>query len=268
MINMDIMGRTFLRGLGWVPSSAFQTVVKTCNKPTAENGFLSVLAQFWLVGSLSTFFTRSELTLMAPLQTQECHFYHNAACVVIAQGKMILKHLGNCLDNLPFRPAPWIHLRAVQGRICCPCPWDLLSLPSPCGGCKGDEFQRRREMPGVTDLYRKPSEIHFPVSEQGHRHTLATTGVRSQLRDKYLGLPSLGAQPRISSTPPHQNCKIQLLSTKAPRRGCCSRGPIESCVSAEIPSCSEGTMALQPAPLSSSQQFPFLCAREALVWQQ
>lgn len=43
MINMDIMGGMYLKGLGWVPSPAFHTVVKTCNKPTAENGF----SQYW-----------------------------------------------------------------------------------------------------------------------------------------------------------------------------------------------------------------------------
>lgn len=43
MINMDIMGGMYPGGLGWVPSSAFHTVVKTCNKPTAANGF----SQFW-----------------------------------------------------------------------------------------------------------------------------------------------------------------------------------------------------------------------------
>lgn len=43
VINMDITGGTYLGGLGWVPSSAFHAVVKTCNKPTAANGF----SQFW-----------------------------------------------------------------------------------------------------------------------------------------------------------------------------------------------------------------------------
>lgn len=55
MINMDIMGGTFLRGLGWVPSSAFQTVVKTCTKPTAENGFCQYWHNFGSLGASAPF---------------------------------------------------------------------------------------------------------------------------------------------------------------------------------------------------------------------
>lgn len=125
MINMDITGGTCLGGLGWVPSSAFHAVVKTRNKPTAENGF----SQYWHnFGSLGASAPFSCAQLMALLQSQEWNFYHSAACVVTAQGKMSEKHLGNCLDNVSFRSAEWIHLRAVQDGTGCPCPWDLWGL--------------------------------------------------------------------------------------------------------------------------------------------
>lgn len=54
-----------------------------------------------------------------------------------------------------------------------------------CGGFKGDELQSRREKPGVTDLYPQLSEIHFPVLDQGHKHTSASTGVGSQPCDTF-----------------------------------------------------------------------------------
>lgn len=55
MINMDIMGGTYVGGLGWVPSSAFHTVVKTCNKPTAENGFSKYWHNFRSLGASAPF---------------------------------------------------------------------------------------------------------------------------------------------------------------------------------------------------------------------
>lgn len=207
---------------------------------------------------------------MALLQSQEWHFYHNAAWVVTARGKMIAKHLRNCLDNLPFRPATQIHLRAVPG-ICCP--WDFLSLgfavPAICCPCplhvgfKGDEFQSRRKKPGVTELYPKPSQNPLPCAWPGAQTHICHHSVRSLWHFKvWVHNPEFHALPHIQLKNPiieHKNPKTWLLRSWFLWELHFCRDPLSiwgnNGTSGPLP---------QPAPLSSSQQFSFLCAWDAL----
>lgn len=133
------------------------------------------------------------------------------------------------------------------------CPgWHLLSLslgfavPSlSMWSFKGDEPQSRREKAGVTDFYPKPSEIHFSAPDQGHKHTSATTGVGYRCETHIWDFKVWVSNPKFPILPHTQTKKIQLPSTKPPRRGCCTCGPIEN------------TRALQRSPLVLREQWHF-----------
>lgn len=121
---------------------------------------------------------------------------------------------------------------------------DLLSLSSPCG-FKGDEFQSRREKPGVSDLYPNPSEIHFPCLTTG-----TNTHQPPQVWDhRYVThIQDFKVWVNNAEFPvlPHTRTKnMRLSSTKTPRRGCCTRGAIDS----------TRAVALQRSPLAQRGQW-------------